>query len=145
MINIGKVHAAYYGCVRLASLGRPQECVSATPTKRHNQYGNRAHNSVIVQSEQQNQRPTTETVFGWGRQNALQGLFSNLGLGSGSGSACRYNQQYALKMQVRGRAAYTQHAEPKPEPEPKPWFEKGPSHSREPLTTIERSHSPSRG
>ena len=125
MINIGKVHAAYYGCVRLASLGRPQECVLATPTKRHNQYGNRAHNSVIVQSEQQNQRPTTETVFGWGRQNALQGLFSNLGLGSGSGSACRYNQQYALKMQVRGRAAYTQHAEPKPEPEPKPWFEKG--------------------
>ena len=39
---------------------------------RHNQNGNRAHNSVIVQSEQQNQRPTTETVFGWGRQNALQ-------------------------------------------------------------------------
>ena len=59
--------------------GRQQalmECVLATPTKscfwRHNQNGNRAHNSVIVQSEQQNQRPTTEKVSGWGRQQAFQ-------------------------------------------------------------------------
>ena len=51
------------------------ECVLAVVTNncfwRHNQNGNRAYNSVIVQSEQQNHRPTTETVFGWGRQNAL--------------------------------------------------------------------------
>ena len=52
------------------------ECILETPTKncfwRHNQNGYRAHKSVIVQSEQQNQRPTTEPVFGWGRQNALR-------------------------------------------------------------------------
>ena len=37
----------------------------------HNQNGNRANNSVG--RTMQNQRPTTETVFGWGwgRQNAL--------------------------------------------------------------------------
>ena len=42
-----------------------QGCVLAAVTNicfwRHNQNGNRAHNSVIVQSEQHNQRPTTET------------------------------------------------------------------------------------
>jgi hypothetical protein len=52
-----------------------QGCILAAVTNncfwRQNQNGNRAHNSVIVQSEQQNQRPTTETNFGWGRQNAL--------------------------------------------------------------------------
>ena len=67
-------HVTHDSRARIAYL----ECVLATPTKncfwRHNQNGNRAHNSVVVQSEQQNQRPTTETVFGWGHQNALQEL-----------------------------------------------------------------------